>query len=125
MKASKVLRRAIGLIDKGWVQGAAASAKDGGFSYPGKWNAKNFCMLGAVEHSTFPWVCGKPFGIADYHANTATRLYIIDALDQLYPSKYGIISFNDEYGRTQNEVLRVLQRALTLAEADECLDEMK
>ncbi len=109
--AAGICERAADLLDSGWVQGTLYTyVKDGKkrTDIPEK-----FCVLGALSVA-FEEIFGSQ---QRHHKNAAMELAQAVIIDEMYESRGknltngSIPAFNDRKGRTQEEVVGVMERA--------------
>ncbi len=94
-KTQKVLDKAIDLLDKkGWCQNQFAKDKKGCSVAIGSKEAASFCVQGALLKA----------GVNNLKFDTSLKVY--NVLNQLVPEGY--IEWNDEKGRTKEEVIDLL-----------------
>lgn len=96
----EVLKRTRELVAQGWCQEAFAKTKHG---QPCAWSepeAGQFCISGAVRRAAYSQGRGNRYELWK-RAGDAIRLIVPD-----------FVSWNDEPGRTQQEVLDLLDRAI-------------
>lgn len=98
LKARDQLLAARNLIDKGWTRGASARNAKGEAVYYGDPTAVTFCLIGSIH----------AVGALD------TAYYAVwDALIKRGGSKV-MSQFNDEPGRTKDDVLALIDEAIAL-----------
>ena len=97
------LREARALIGRGWTQGVFARDAGGRCVSPMSPDACCFCMMGAVER----------IASGTYSGDTLISC-LEDALG--VHDAIGITSFNDDFKRTQPQVLAAFDKAIELAE---------
>jgi hypothetical protein len=125
MNTVDALTQARVLIETGWCQGSAAKMSDGRECFAHSEHACQFCPTGAVARVTWPW---EDDDLKDelWHANHDSW----EALSKAIREEYGwnmsehppwtvIQDWNDEPGRTKNEVLEMFDRAIELAREEE------
>lgn len=110
MTTLEKLRAMRGRLAAGWLQGCYAVDEKGSRVGPCWPEAARWCLIGAMH---FP--VGGP---CDYlpirgEVDEALRCLILDAL----PAPTGIASWNDAAGRTQEEVLALVDRVIAEQEA--------
>jgi hypothetical protein len=98
------------LVNKGWCQRATARDCNGDVVYPLAHTATAFCAIGAIHHAG-----GR--GFDQYSKNAIlSRRFLWKAIAERAPGKV-IEDYNDEPGRTKEEVIAVFDAAIQLAEA--------
>lgn len=101
----EVLQKARALLEKGWCQGVAARTDKGTSVSPRNRHATSFCVYGSL-------CCAGYEENMDLHA----------AIDDIMFGRLEVYSFgawNDAPGRTQEEVLTLMDRAIDLARQKE------
>jgi hypothetical protein len=96
-------------IEKGWVQGKLAAFPNGKEASVYDPEATRFCLTGALDRTIFEYGPRT----TDYYTYKAIRA-IDHALTNMFHYDGLITRFNDEKGRTQQEVLAVLHEAQRL-----------
>lgn len=92
------------LVEKGWTQGARARSVEGGLVPAGDPRACSFCLLGA-----FAQVCNDlQVGSSDARFRALSALWTAKATTK------GIAAYNDEAGRTKEDILALIDRAKDL-----------
>lgn len=94
-------------LAQGWTQGCYARDKDGKRTQPTWPDAVRWCVLGACYSSTEP-------GLFSGSCDTDARDALYQALDDI-GQKTGLATWNDLAGRTQEEVLALVDRAIANA----------
>jgi len=102
-KASKLLRRTIKRVERGWVQGALNVQPDLN-------EAPNLCILGGL---------GERSVVRDQAADLIADVIMDKTGRPLTAPAHVIITFNDNPSTTKDDVLDVLKTALIRAECDE------
>jgi hypothetical protein len=102
METLEVLRKARGLIEKGWCQGVYAKDENGKPCDPNSAAAESFCVYGALRR----WAQRYS---DEYDAAT-------DRLGEEPECQHGISLFNDHEDRTQAEVLALFDRTIAKLE---------
>ena len=102
MKKLELLRAVRAKIEQGWTQRAAARNADGGPVSGNSQDAVCWCMIGAAQ------------AIAPNSDLQRGAIYtaIYDANKENRPLQLGISDFNDARGRTKEQVLAVIDRAI-------------
>jgi hypothetical protein len=123
MNTVDALTQARVLIETGWCQGSAAKTGDGRECFAHSEHACQFCPTGAVTRVTWPW---EPDDDPElWEANNLAW----EALAKAIRNEYGwdmsehlpwsvIQDWNDEPGRTKEEVLEMFDRAIELVEEE-------
>lgn len=94
----KVLRTAMKRVDKGWIQ------RDWSVEIRGQWFV---CLEGAL----FGYCDANRHGLTD--AQEAARDVVLGVINDRYSKLYhSIPAFNDEPGRTKEEILEVIKLAI-------------
>lgn len=100
------LREAAALVDKGWTQGTNARDAERNPVASTDKRAVCFCAFGALRRATDD---NFATALAVEHANQQVRLEFGDAFTERFrPSD--AVNFNDEPGRTKEEVSALLRR---------------
>jgi len=102
-----ILADARDLLVKGWIQGQEAVDEDGWFIYPDSSNARRFCLYGALQAAC----SNRGVGWTDDLALSATYR-VGKACGEITGGDTNFIAYNDNVGRTQNEVVSLVERAL-------------
>lgn len=92
------------LVEKGWTQGARARSAEGGLVPPGDPRACSFCLLGAFARTCEESSVDSSNG----------RLRALLALWTAKATAKGIAAYNDEAGRTKEDILALIDRAKDL-----------
>ncbi len=106
MTPKEVLIRGKERLERGWCQGASARDASGNKSDPESPNAASFCVFGAMHEREGP-----------YASDRAREL-----IRRVLGAKLGdgaIAIYNDTPGRTKEEVLALVDKAINLAKEDE------
>jgi hypothetical protein len=93
-----------------WTRGRFAVDKDGEEVTPSDKKAVKFCAVGGIDR-----VRSKKW--FDYH----TRGQIITTLESVIPKAASadfITGYNDHYGRTQSQIVKLIQRAIRRREKE-------
>lgn len=93
----KVLRTALKRVDKGWTQGDWYKPGD---------KVAYVCLEGAL----FGYCNAGKHGLTD--AQQAARAVIQQIISERHPGHSDIPSFNDQKGRTKDEILEVIKLAI-------------
>lgn len=96
-----VLRAVRSFIERGWIQGNYAKTADGTACNIWSEEACSWCLLGAINAAYFLTDL-KTHSWVTFKISTLTTI--------------GIATWNDTPGRSQQEVLDLLDKAITLAE---------
>jgi hypothetical protein len=106
MTEAEILREARAKIEKGWCQGYYARDKDGNQTSYDNPNAEAFCSSGAV------WsFCSDTVSA---HQCSYAGSFLSEALDD---PRITFVHWQDQPGRTKEEVLALFDKAIALAEA--------
>lgn len=120
----KVLERARELVSLGWCQGDLAQDEFGSTIPDSSPNAKSFCTIGAIDRALYEalewnWnmvitqpLAPKSVMLKDLY--NATKIELLKALGIKDPvaHSFGIVSFNDKPGRTQEQVIELFDNAI-------------
>jgi hypothetical protein len=104
-----VLKEARQLLQKGWCQNDHATDQKGHCVDIGDENAACWCLSGAVRHSLF----------GQYHLKIREEVFTVLAqvIEMPYASpESAILNWNDKKGRTQEEVLMIVDKAIAKVE---------
>lgn len=120
MNKVHALEQARELVRAGWCQGSAAKMGDGRECMATHEHAAQFCTDGAVVRVTWPWHEEESEEL--WHVTEGCWDYLVDAIRELYGwdmsehTPWAIIhEWNDEPGRTKDEVLDLFTTAIALA----------
>lgn len=102
MTTAEVLRAARAKIERGWCQGAIARTSRGDAVFHDSPTARSWCVAGAIRCIT----------INDPAARAAADAEVARAVGSSY-----IGDWNDERGRTKEQVLAAFDGAIAAAEA--------
>ncbi len=100
-----VYEQARGFLAQGWTQNASARDSIGHSTEPDDQDAVCWCIGGAIDRA-----------LMDVDQFWPIRTAAFDGIAKLLPSsQYGVSGWNDATGRTQAEVLAVLDQAIANA----------
>lgn len=113
MKKSTVLKRALGKIKKGWNRGAEARNNLGDIVPVSSSSAVSFCSIGAIGAVAH-----------NYYLKDDCFRILAKKLDNIsvppgYDAVGKIVKWNDDPKRTKEEVIKVFEEAIKLAEKKE------
>lgn len=106
-----ILREAQQLVAQRWCQGTHACDANGEVVSPLEKEAVSFCALGAVLAVQKKKEAEHEFGEM-FFAYKRALLY----LDKACPDRHLVFNYNDTEGRTQEEMVALFDKALTLVE---------
>lgn len=93
------------LETKQWTQGAGARDKDGDLVHSRSEEAVSFCSIGAINRASHHFGGGFLLGTLRFEAEMALQ----DVIDK------DVITWNDSFGRTKEEVLEAFSKAIEKA----------
>jgi hypothetical protein len=94
---------------RAWCQGVSARDRHDLSCDPKDRDAVKWCMSGALEHFT-------PF--LDNTAQSAAKMALSDAIEQVSGTRYAVVEYNDKTERTKKQVLRVFDLAIKTKEQE-------
>lgn len=107
MQPIEILRSARKLLSdpRKWTKEAYARDEAGYDILPNKYDAKTFCIMGAINRTCGSLVDEEP----EY---LRARRAVIAATNALYPGFFDVFCFNDDDNTTHEMILAVLDRAI-------------
>jgi len=110
---TEIIKKAIELLEtKGWTQGAYARNAEGAPIYRMEPEACSFCLSGALSRAYMEMNENHDDEVDPFYEEFRnTRIGIIDIIRKKYGADQ-IITFNDDDGRTKEEVVGLLKEAL-------------
>lgn len=94
-------------LRQGWIKDMGAQFADGTQASPQDKNACKFCLSGAISSLS----CGQRF-------KNAMIDRLLEAIDVKELAYYSIVSFNDAYNTTKDDVLELVATARKAARSD-------